>query len=382
MTKRVLKVFVGYQLKSKFHTSSYLKTIISQKIGTSVKKKLGITLDCQFGDKFTAGGFLFSQVQDAINNCEVAIFDISENNPNVMIEVGMALGAKKFTIIIKNESSSHEFPIPSDIKAFIYIPYKKLENIIHRVKTAISNYSKNLTPSHLFYKQIWGFSSNDIVHIVCPELEEPYNRQNPEDNEFLYLGKYGDIDSLITLFSSLSKLYPNINFKFCTGKEFKGLRPAPNPENLILLGGPDYNPITKYYMNKTKKIPYKFIVVNDSSIGIKLPKKGQTIEACFEDEDNSRQGSDCGFFVKFCNPYNKNKRVFMINGIHTYGVYGAAKCFSVCQDGDNDVSIENCKKVINKIGDNCNFAVHFSVQIMQNETGIPTIKTANILRLP
>src|SRR5258708_735840 len=146
MTKRILKVFVGYQIKSKFHSSSGLKEVMSKKLCAVVKKRLGITLAFQFGDKFNAGDFLFSQVQGAINNCEVAIFDISENNPNVMIEVGMALGAKKFTIILKNESSIKDFPVPSDIKAFIYVPYKKIEEIVHRTKTAISNYSKNLTP--------------------------------------------------------------------------------------------------------------------------------------------------------------------------------------------------------------------------------------------
>lgn len=381
MPKRVLKVFVGYQIKSRFHSSSCIKRVLAKKLSSIIKKQRDVFLEFQFGDRFNAGEFLFSQVQSAITDCEIAIFDISENNPNVMIEVGMALGAKKFTIILKNEASGKEFPVPSDIKAFIYVPYKKMEGVVQATKTAILNYIKNLTPSHLYFRQLWGFNPGDVVYLVCPELEEPDSRQHPEPNEFLYLGKYGDIDALITLFSTLSKLYPNITLRICTGKEFKAYKPIPNSENLILLGGPDYNEITRHYMKNTRRVPYKFIDAGDESEAIKLPRGYGMAQAAIEMDDSRANGIDYGFFVRFQNPHNKKKTIIMVNGIHTYGVYGAAKCFALNQDGETDVSTENCKKILSKIGKHSKFGVHFKLQIMQNEVATPVINPKDVIKL-
>ena len=381
MTKRVLNIFVGYQIVSTFHNSEELKTVMVKKIAPAIKKKLGIKVEFKFGDKFALGDFLFNQVKDAINSCEIALFDISENNPNVMLEVGLALGAKKFTIVLKNESSTMEFRVPSDLQAFIYLPYKNIESITAEIVGAIANYNKNLTPAHFYFNQLWRFGHSDTVYIVCPELTEPDKRQNPEDNEFLYLGKYGDIDSLLVLYSSLSKLFPSIDIRYCTGREFKNLPGNPYSENLILLGGPDYNEVTKYYLDKTDLIPYKFVETAEEDIGIQHPHTKEIFLSNFDKNENLNSVIDHGFFVKASNPANPSKKIIMVNGIHTYGVYGAAKCFSLHQDNEIEVSTDNCKRVIEAIGNNSNFAAHFQVSNIHYKTSVPIVNTANIFKL-
>lgn len=377
MNKRILKVFVGYQIISEFHSSEEIKKIMYDFVTPLVEEKLNIKVEFKFGDKFRVGEYLFSQVHDAIQQCEIAIFDISENNPNVLIEVGMAYGAKKFTIITKNNASKDNHKVPSDINAFIYLPYDNLNGVIQDIFNTIESYNKSHIPSHFYFKELWGFHPNDTVYIVCPELEEPDKRQNPELNEFLYLGKYGDIDSFLVLFSSISKLYPHINLKFCTGKEFNSLPGNPHSENLILIGGPDYNEITRYYIEKKKIIPYEFVEVGEEEIGIKHLDADEIFSASFENDGNLRCVKDYGFFIKKKNPANPNKRIFMVNGIHTYGVYGAAKCFSLHEDSESEIAKENCKSVIHSYGNESCFATIFSVDCVNSKIGMPFVDIKN-----
>lgn len=380
MTKRSINIFVGYQIVSSFHKTSDMKTKMAKGIRNLVSKKSGLSLEFKFGDKFAPGDFLFHQVQAAIHQCEIAIFDISENNPNVMIEIGMALGAQKRIVVLKNRLSKQKFNVPSDISAFVYVEYRNIEDVIKVVAQVIMDYNSLHTPTNLYFEKLWGFKPGDAVYIICPELSEPEKRQNPEDNEFLYLGKYGDIDSLLVLYSSLSKLYPSIDLKYCTSNEFKALPGSPHAENLIILGGPDYNEVTKYYMEKTKLIPYRFTSTKDDEIGIKHPVSKEILIPTF-DEEGKTCIYDHGFFVKVPNPANPSKRILMINGLHTYGVYGSAKCFSLHQDSETEVSKENCRKIVDLLGYNSSFAIHFQVDCINYKTMIPKIKLENVIKL-
>jgi hypothetical protein len=381
MTKRVLKVFVGYQIKSKFHTSQELKDVLNKKVAARVKKMRGVKVQFKFGDRFSVGKFLFTQVQEAINECEVGIFDISENTPNVMLELGMSMGANKFTIALKNKKSSAKFQVPSDIQAFLYLPYSTLSGITESLVRAIVDYNDNHTPSHLYFHELWKFKPRDKVYIICPELTEPDKRQNPEENEFLYLGKYGDIDSLLILYTSLSKLYPSIDIIFCTSKEFKNIPGNPYAENLVLVGGPYYNEITRHYLTKHQIIPYKFKEMKGGEIGLKIPTQKGLLKSNFSDDQDLSNVLDHGFFVRTKNPQNHSKSIIMINGIHTYGVVGAAKCFSLHQDGETEVAKNNCKRVVDLLGNDCYFGAHFQVNNIGRKTSTPSLDEVNIIRL-
>ena len=383
MNKRVIKIFVGYQIDSEFHTSDEIKEIMCGRVAPLVEAELGISLEFKFGNKFRPGEYLFSQVNDAIHQSEIAIFDVSENNPNVLIEVGLAYGARKHTILLKNSISKDKYKVPSDIGAFIYLTYEKIDQIVDDLIGSIVTYYHNHIPSHFYFKELWGFYPNDTVYIVCPELGEPDIKQNPELNEFLYLGKYGDIDSFVVLFASISKLFPNINLIFCTGKEFKALPGNPHSENLILLGGPDYNEVTRYYIEKKKVMPYEFVErdAEMEEIGIKHAISGAEYYSNFDTEDELKCITDYGFFIKIKNPSNNRKKLFMISGIHTYGVYGAAKSFSLHANNECDIARDNCNKVISTVGNDSCFAVLFPVDCVNNQVGTPAICEQEIIGL-
>ena len=80
--------------------------------------------------KLTAGygEHVFNSIAESIIGSDIAIFEVSDNNPNVMIELGVAL-TWGITVLPLIEKSSSE--IPSDISGQTWIKYEKSGEIIH-----------------------------------------------------------------------------------------------------------------------------------------------------------------------------------------------------------------------------------------------------------
>lgn len=377
--KRKSRIFVGYQMRSRWHSKALLRKLID-KVKYKIGKKENVDLEIQYGE-FHPGEFLFSEVFNAIKNCEIAIFDISENNPNVLIEVGMSYGIGKYVILLKNNLSREKYKVPSDVGAFIYLPYRNNTTIssdstCNKIVSAISAHYKKISHS-IYYKLLWGFNEGDLIYIVCPELEKPKKRQEPEPEEFLYLGKYGDIDSLVALQVSLSRLYPMLQIKVCTSEEFSRFPGTPYANNLIVIGGPDYNKVAKTLMKYT---PFEFIE-KGKAVLLKIKQQKVFFKAKFQRRGGIEEVIDYGFFYKMPNPHNDKKKLIMINGIHTYGVYGAAKCFSLNEECEADISISNCKIIINELGDNPNFATVLEVKSTMKNVITPKIRKENLIPL-
>ncbi|MGC9778084.1 MAG: hypothetical protein HZR80_02460 [Candidatus Heimdallarchaeota archaeon] len=55
-----------------------------------------------------------------IRESNYAIVNITDENPNVMFELGLIFGLGKTAIILKEESAT----VPADLKAMFYLPYK------------------------------------------------------------------------------------------------------------------------------------------------------------------------------------------------------------------------------------------------------------------
>lgn len=369
--KRRLKIFVGCQIDSKFHDFDKLREAIG-KVQRKVEDKENVRTEVQYG-KFAPGKSLFREVLHAIKNCEISIFDISENNLSVLIEVGMAYGDHKRVVLLKNSLSKKDYCIPSDIGAFIYVPYENNEaicddNTCDQITDGILDYCKTIPRSILYFKSLWGFNENDHVYIICPELPEPKKKQELEPEEYLYLGKYGDIDSFREAHISLSKLYPRLKIDSCTSKEFKEYSGTSYEDNLILIGGPDYNKITEEFMKHT---PFEFLEENETTI---LGNKSSNQRF----KSNIGKGIDYGFFCKIPNPWS-NKKLIMINGIHTYGVHGAAKCFSLFDE--QDIPSNNCKEVIEELGDDPNFAIILETNIIDKRVMTPKINRKDLIAL-
>ena len=82
---------------------------------------------------------------------------------------------------------------------------------------------------------------------------------------------------------------------------------------------------------------------------------------------------DFGFFLKKRNPFNPDKKLVIIGGPHTYGVFGAIKAFSYWGSTKDDISYNNCKEVVDKLGHDPNFCALFEVHGIESSVLTPKI---------
>ncbi|MCX6239626.1 MAG: hypothetical protein NTY07_19105 [Bacteroidia bacterium] len=121
-----LKVVFGYQFDSEYYDSDKLKSNLKGHFENAINNynfKGGVEkLDLNF--KTLAAGYgehLFNQIVRDIISADIAVFDTSNLNPNVMLEMGVALTWGKRVLPIKK----HDCPKPpSDISGQTYADYK------------------------------------------------------------------------------------------------------------------------------------------------------------------------------------------------------------------------------------------------------------------
>jgi len=377
--RKEIKAFVGFQTKSEFHTFEEFEAMLAS-LRDELREKHNIALRARYGI-FPPGGILWNEVEDAIYECDVAVFDISENNANVMIEVGLAYGFGRQVFLLKNRQSFSSYRLPSDL-AVVYVPYAhgmlNSDEVINALVSGITSFLDRPHRFDYFFRSLWGFSEHDAVLIVCSELDEPEKRQHPEPNEYIYLSKYGDVDSLLEVLVTMHRLYPRLDVKFRSANEVRAV-PEEYTGNIILVGGPDYNTITRLFEEYS---PFEY-VRGGREEDILIRRKGEdaVLVPRLSTEAGESRIVDYGFYVKQRNPYNPAKRLIMLGGAHTYGVFGAAKAFSFWGGLKDEVAHLNCKSVVDSLGHDPNFAALFEVHAIDSTVITPKLDPSGLIAI-
>src|SRR5260221_749414 len=160
-------------------------------------------------------------------------------------------------------------------------------------------------------RKIWGVKDKEHVIVICSELDEPVKRQNVEPREFIYNLKYGDVDAYFEVIVTLLRLYPRLKLRILSSGEAKTTT-FDLAQNLILIGGPDYNEIAlKIIDNHLTQIGYKSPYVREQSVinpnEIVIYHKDNDKEYCELDEMK-----DFGYFDRINNPYDPRKKVTLL----------------------------------------------------------------------
>jgi hypothetical protein len=382
---RELNIFVGYQFKSAhFKRTEFDSTVVNsieranadiniERI-SPIKLRL-VTFDLDSGDQ------LSKQILDRIERTDICVFELSDMNNNVFFELGFGIGRNKPCILLLHEDST--LPVPSDISGVFLLSYTidtlgaKLGSEIRRRAEAVLDVEEQMSREYAneehakAIRSFWGLRGETSVHLVCPEIpeEDRIIYANAKQRDYLRLGKFADIDSLYHLKAFLAKYFPEIQCSECTSEE---LATSAYTETLILIGGPAWNKVTAD-MGSRIRLPWIYRdggrgnddPLEDSRTGVRhLPMLGA---------DGSLL-QDIGLFVRVPNPANRRRHLFMINGIRTYGVLGAARCFI-----NNGESAENCLMVTKKLGSLPRFAAVFRVPVINNFVAVPNLSADDTL---
>lgn len=91
-----------------------------------------------------------STIIKAINNSNIILADLTEHNPNVLFELGIAIALKKPVVLIKTEHTGQIFDIDNTIRVFTYNQNlwpstlkKDIPNLANRIKSVIDNIGKD-----------------------------------------------------------------------------------------------------------------------------------------------------------------------------------------------------------------------------------------------
>jgi len=307
-----------------------------------------------------SGAGLFEQIIEAINLSDICIFNLTEKNHNVLFELGHAHGRGKELIWICNENEPLR-DLPSDFQGRFVTRYEDADELTDLLENELYKRIANLTRQDsevVAFSRIWSFyeaSSVDLILGRIPHSElSKYSRTS--DANYLRYQSVADIDTLIFLNGLLFKHFPHLKIQDYTADMFRKEIDCP----VFLIGGPDWNTVaSRYYQAdgydpKIALIPVYFHEDKKKKIDtIVLRQDGKLIQ--LGREAIGKDVSDIGIFAKFKDPHRR-KPIFVISGLTTSGVLGAAKCFADTEDG-----LKNCKFITTQDKDLSSFCAVFRV---------------------
>lgn len=129
--KSRLYIVFGYQFKSEFYDSDVLKKSIDARI-SKLQNLLADTASFEISMEFRPlkaglGMHIMEEIITDIASADIAIFEVSDKNPNVFLEMGVALSHGVAIIPLKHKNSD---AIPSDISGLVWVTYEENGNTI------------------------------------------------------------------------------------------------------------------------------------------------------------------------------------------------------------------------------------------------------------
>lgn len=204
------------------------------------------------------------------------------------------------------------------------------------------------------------------IYIIAPYSSLNSQFRDRTSSNYVFLDNLGDRDSLLELTITLARLYPLAPINFYHSKDF----PTQLLENdLILIGGIGFsdkpNNHVALSLIKDREIPLSYD-------GDTLIFDGKNWSSKYEDGILT---FDVGLFANVKNPWNKNKRAISIQGVHTSGVLGSVRAFSL-----NAAAVENHKLVQKSVGSK-EYCVIFNIRLFGSRPVITNFKEEDIFEI-
>ncbi|MEV4054695.1 helix-turn-helix transcriptional regulator [Amycolatopsis sp. NPDC049688] len=208
---------------------------------------------------------------------------------------------------------------------------------------------------------IWTFDGEQNITIVCARLPEKYRQHlsyaDPESADFVSLYTYADPDALIELYGHIRSRNPDNNVKFCTSDE---LGADDYTSHLVLLGGVDFNSVTRTVIERVK-LPVKQVARADDAEhgGFLVEENGQS--KLFEPKLDSQEHllEDVAHFYRDESPFNRKRTVTVCNGMYGRGTLGAVRALTDARFRDRNIAY-----VQERFGDVSSFSIISRVPVV------------------
>jgi Helix-turn-helix domain len=181
----------------------------------------------------------------------------------------------------------------------------------------------------------WYFADQKPITIVCarlpPSFREKMPYTDPQDPDYVRSYTYADVDALIELFGHIRAVNPAIpDVRIRTADV---LEEDDYTAHLVLLGGVDWNPVTRDITRRLKLAVRQGTRTDDDLYnGYFEVGDGEETRrfAPMLDRDGSRVTlrEDVAYFFRGLNPYNNHRTITICNGTFGRGTYGSVRALT------------------------------------------------------
>jgi hypothetical protein len=321
------------------------------------------------------GGSLSTELSRKLGECDLAIVDISDANPNVYFELGYLSAIKRPAIVVRARSAGSD--IPADILGTYVLQYDSVESIVGRLAERLREWAleriRIRSSGPELCRAAWGHLDriDRPIVLVGPRTSSRTDFMDVTSVNYMYLDNFGDKDSLYELGILMSRLFPSVPLVRYISDELP--RDAYD-HNLIVVGGPG---IPGSQGNRLVATLQRRLGIGvDYSSDAKRMVMPDGRELAGEFDEVGRCTLDHGFFARARNPFNPVARVFLLHGIYTMGVLGAARILS-----DHPAAQDNLRVVVEEVGADVAFWAAFPVQVVTGVPMVPELRTADMVRI-
>ena len=181
----------------------------------------------------------------------------------------------------------------------------------------------------------WRFR-NERITMVCAPMPAKYlhpGYTDPDDPNYIETYRYADLDALLELYGYLRALNPESRITMRTPDS---VEPHEYTNHLILLGGVDWNELTRELLKRLDVPVTQATRETDESVGFFEVTEGtETVTfrpVMYEAPDRTDTKvllvEDVAHFFRGPNPFNRRRTVTLCNGMYGRGVLGAVRALT------------------------------------------------------
>ncbi|GLY14479.1 hypothetical protein LWF15_27500 [Kineosporia rhizophila] len=293
----------------------------------------------------------------------------SVNNPKAPTAARLEAYARFFATTASFDGRKARLPSASELRAVpdVWTEYERLHAELVELLQADEPEPEEEGPRQ---RILLDYDDGDIV-IVCPDA--PADARGPlaadDSPNYTLLHQFADTDALIEVFGHIRALNPSRKVFYRTSDSVSR---SEIQNHLVLLGGIGWSRTTRRLLSMLD-LPVEQIEHPDLTTGevFRLAKSVTSDEKVFfpvADEQTNELIEDVALIARVANPFNSNRTLTILNGIHSRGVLGAALAVT-----DETIRAGNQEYLAERFPEG-NFALLMRVPVIQGKVIAPDFK--------
>lgn len=375
--ERVIRIFLSYAFEpwQNAYRAPEIRAMLDRAVAAAGKRQSLAGRNVRLVPDYALepGRILRDEIHRKIRASDAAVVDISDNNPNVLYELGYMDALGKYPpILLKSNKKKEKYKVPTDINSKIYIPYDhigdaefKLADAIERQVTDILN----APPGRNEIRSLWFGKEASVIHVIASKSQVETEFSHTESPNYDRFHKMGDKTAVWETLVLLARLYPNADIKAHVANEFR-MDSEMIRDNLVVIGGPGFGDDGNIVCRSISQRIKSAVSYTDYET---MRARGSDLRASYAGKAMTQ---DYGYFARFRNPYNPDSAIVLVHGIHTLGVLGAARAFS-----DGPSCRENIAWALGEMGSDPSFESWFPVGVTGGAVDTPVMRDAELASL-